>query len=61
MCRRISFHLPPKIVKEEAKTEWSSMTVKELKAYAEEKGIALDSRAKKADIIATIEAAEAGK
>ena len=45
----------------EEKTEWSSMTVKELKAYAEEKGIALDSRAKKADIIATIEAAEAGK
>ena len=37
------------------------MTVKELKAYAEEKGITLDSRAKKADIIATIEAAEAGK
>ena len=50
-----------KEVKEEAKTERSSMTVKELKAYAEEKGIALDSRAKKADIIATIEAAEAGK
>ena len=48
-----------KEVKEE-KTEsnLASKTVKELKAYAEEKGIALDSRAKKAEIIAAIEAAE---
>ena len=43
-------------VKEESPL--AAKTVKELKAYAEEKGIALDSRAKKADIIATIEAAE---
>ena len=45
--------------KEKAESDLASKTVKELKAYAEEKGIALDSRAKKAEIIAAIEAAEA--
>lgn len=45
--------------KEKAESNLASKTVKELKAYAEEKGIALDSRAKKAEIIAAIEAAEA--
>ena len=45
----------------EEKKDLASKTVKELKAYAEEKGIALDSRAKKAEIIAAIEAAEAEK
>ena len=44
--------------KEKKESLLAAKTVKELKAYAEEKGIALDSRAKKADIIATIEAAE---
>ena len=44
--------------KEKKESPLAAKTVKELKAYAEEKGIALDSRAKKADIIATIEAAE---
>ena len=44
--------------KEKKESSLAAKTVKELKAYAEEKGIALDSRAKKADIIATIEAAE---
>ena len=43
--------------KEKKESPLAVKTVKELKAYAEEKGIALDSRAKKADIIATIEAA----
>lgn len=45
--------------KEEKKTDLSSKTVKELKAYAEEHGIALDSRAKKAEIIEAIEKAQA--
>lgn len=36
----------------------SSMTIKELKAYAEENGISLTGLRKKADIIAAIEAAE---
>ena len=44
--------------KEKKESPLAAKTVKELKAYAEEKGIALDSRAKKADIITTIEAAE---
>ena len=43
---------------EPAKSSLASKTVKELKAYAEEKGIAIDSRAKKAEIIEAIEAAE---
>lgn len=47
--------------KEPAKVDWAAKTVKELKAYAEEHGIALDSRAKKAEIIEAIEAAEAKK
>ena len=34
------------------------MTVKDLKAYAAEKGIALESKAKKAEIIETIRQAE---
>ena len=46
------------LAKEKKESPLAAKTVKELKAYAEEKGIALDSRAKKADIIATIEAAE---
>ncbi len=37
----------------------NAMTVKDLKAYAQEKGIALESKAKKAEIIETILAAEA--
>lgn len=36
----------------------NAMTVKDLKAYAQEKGIALESKAKKAEIIETILAAE---
>ena len=46
---------------EPAKSSLASKTVKELKAYAEEKGIAIDSRAKKAEIIEAIEAAESKK
>ena len=34
------------------------MTVKDLKAYAQENGIAIESKAKKAEIIDTIMAAE---
>lgn len=37
----------------------NAMTVKDLKAYAQEKGIVLESKAKKAEIIETILAAEA--
>lgn len=43
----------------EAAGDLSSMTVKELKAYAAEKNIAIDSKAKKAEIIDAIKAAEA--
>lgn len=43
----------------EAADDLSSMTVKELKAYAAEKNIAIDSKAKKAEIIDAIKAAEA--
>ncbi len=45
---------------EASKTEedLNAMTVKDLKAYAQEKGIALESKAKKAEIIETILAAE---
>ena len=39
--------------------DYESMTVKDLKAYAAEKGIALESKAKKAEIIETIRKAEA--
>lgn len=42
----------------EAADSYESMTVKELKAYAAEKGIALESKAKKAEIIETIRNAE---
>lgn len=42
----------------EAAGDLSSMTVKELKAYAAEKNIAIDSKAKKAEIIDAIKAAE---
>lgn len=43
---------------EEKKDNFESMTVKDLKAYAAEKGIALESKAKKAEIIETIRQAE---
>lgn len=43
---------------EEKKDDFESMTVKDLKAYAAEKGIALESKAKKAEIIETIRQAE---
>ena len=43
---------------EEKKDDFESMTVKDLKAYAAEKGIALESKAKKAEIIETIRKAE---
>lgn len=43
----------------EAAGDLSAMTVKELKAYAAEKNIAIDSKAKKAEIIEAIKAAEA--
>lgn len=43
----------------EAGDDLAAMTVKELKAYAAEKNIALDSKAKKAEIIEAIKAAEA--
>ncbi|MGN0954021.1 trigger factor [Dialister sp.] len=51
----------PKAAEEaEAKKDdgFESMTVKDLKAYAAEKGIALESKAKKAEIIETIRKAE---
>ena len=38
--------------------DFNAMTVKDLKAYAQEKGIAIESKAKKAEIIDTIMAAE---
>ena len=38
--------------------DFNAMTVKDLKAYAQEKGIAIESKAKKAEIIETIMAAE---
>ncbi len=43
----------------EASDDLSSKTVKELKDYAKEKGIAIDSKAKKAEIIEAIRQAEA--
>lgn len=38
--------------------DFNAMTVKDLKSYAQEKGIAIESKAKKAEIIDTIMAAE---
>ena len=45
-------------VAEDREAELNAMTVKDLKQYASEKGIALDSKAKKAEIIETILQAE---
>ena len=50
----------PAVEETAPKTEedFNAMTVKDLKAYAQEKGIAIESKAKKAEIIDTIMAAE---
>lgn len=49
----------PKAEEAPKSDDYESMTVKDLKAYAAEKGIALESKAKKAEIIETIRKAEA--
>ena len=48
----------PKICSFCGREDFNAMTVKDLKAYAQEKGIAIESKAKKAEIIDTIMAAE---
>ena len=48
----------PAVEEAPAAADYESMTVKDLKAYAADKGIALESKAKKAEIIETIRKAE---
>ena len=64
---RIEIHIDKKEAEEapaaeaaapKTEEDFNAMTVKDLKAYAQEKGIAIESKAKKAEIIDTIMAAE---